>query len=318
MSQHKFICGVYEMDEGNQFNLICSLPRELVIEISTYWDWRDLVRLCQANRRFNEIGSDEFIWKRLYQHDISTKRQPKSGSYRQAYRQIVLMLADSNSYQTAIHSSSGVTMVASHDNVTIALDAARNGYEKLVKTMINNGITIYYTFMMGAADGGHDDIFTDMLAKYNSRDGCHTILERAARGGNQLIVNRTLQLCGNNPTIPYGFAMREAALGGHINIVKQLLELEPSTNFYTMTAMAAARGGHHDIINLILTRDPRAISYDAVMWEAAAGGHSDIVNHMLNLGARGYQWSITEAEKHGHHHIADLLTHHQSASITGQ
>jgi hypothetical protein len=290
---------ISEMEETSpmQSNLILSLPRELIIEIGTYWEWRDLVQLCQVNRSVNELCSDEFIWKQLYQRDISAKRLPPSGNYRQVYRQIVPMITCSNA------------------DTEISFNAAKNGYEKLIETMINRGVTMYYTFLMGAAEGGHDDIFTNMLIKYNSRDGCFNILEQAARGGNQSIVNQALELCANVNGISYGFAMREAAEGGHINIVKQMFDLGVSPHYYTMTAAAAARNGRHEILNLMIHLSQGQISYDCVMWSAAEGGCLDIVRQMLDRGSRDYNNAIFEAERHGHHQITDFLKQHQAASV---
>lgn len=281
---------------SNQFDLILSLPRELIIEISTYWEWRDLIQLCQVNRSFNELFSDEFIWKRLYQHTISTKRPPTSGNYRQAYRQIVSLITGSNVD-------------------TIAFDAAQNGYEKLIETMINRGITTYYTFLMGAAEGGHADIFTDMLAKYNSREGCCNILDRAARGGNLLIVDQALDLCANVNGISYEFTMREAAQCGHLNVVKRLIDCWVFPSDYTPVAMVAARNGDHEILNLMLHRSQGQIGTDCIMWEAAGGGHLDIVQQMLDLGAQAYTNAIYEAERSGHHQITEFLRQHLATSV---
>lgn len=101
----------------------------------------------------------------------------------------------------------------------------------------------------------------------------------------------------------YNFAMRNAAEGGHTELVKSLLD--KGAYNYDQAMARAAYGGHIDIVELMLQKG--ATSYNLAMSAAAFGGHMDIINLMLKLGANDYNRTMDNAAFRGHMEIVKLM-----------
>ena len=123
--------------------------------------------------------------------------------------------------------------------------------------------------------------------------------------------------------------MIHAGSGGHLEIVKWMLDLEKSrvlskpnammsfiTNIignsqtnkyedfeiksadYNATMGVAAWAGNIEIVELMLCYG--ASNYDEAMIEAAEGGHIEIVKLMIDLGADDYNEAMSSAAQEGH------------------
>ena len=117
------------------------------------------------------------------------------------------------------------------------------------------------------------------------------LIEAAERGDLQE-VERLIETHNYN-RIDYNWAMRGAAWGGHMDIVKLMLDL--GADLYNYAMVDAAWGGHMDIVQLMI--DSGGNNYNDTMAYAAKGGHMDIVQLMLDLGARDYNWAMVEADR---------------------
>ena len=86
----------------------------------------------------------------------------------------------------------------------------------------------------------------------------------------------------NNSKYIYNTAMLKAALGGHTDIIKYLIDEKGARNF-NETMASAARGGHTDIIKYLID-EKGANDFNEAMASAAEGGHIDIVKSMIEKG----------------------------------
>jgi Ankyrin repeats (3 copies) len=98
-------------------------------------------------------------------------------------------------------------------------------------------------------------------------------------------------------------AMAYAALGGHMGIVKLMIE-KGATDF-DWAMVYAARGGHMEIVKLMIEKG--ATNFDWGMKNAAEGGHMDIVKLMIEKGATDFDWSMRSAAEGGHMEIVKLM-----------
>ena len=119
--------------------------------------------------------------------------------------------------------------------------------------------------------------------------------------GDIATVERMIELGANRDE-----AMSEAALGGHIEIVK--LMLSHNANDYNWAMASAALGGHIDIVKLMLARN--ANDYNTAMSQAALGGHMEIVKLMLSRNANDYNRAMALAARGGHIEIVKLICSH--------
>ena len=97
--------------------------------------------------------------------------------------------------------------------------------------------------------------------------------------------------------------MFEAALNGHIEIVRQMLA-QGANNFNWVMHIATIRGDEH-IARLMLGHD--ATDYDWIMAEAAISGHENIVRLLMNRGAINFNLALRQAALAGHENIVRLM-----------
>lgn len=105
----------------------------------------------------------------------------------------------------------------------------------------------------------------------------------------------------------YKIAMVNAASGGHIEIVKSMLQ--KGADNYNGTMKNAAHNGHIQIVELMLNSG--AVDYNYAMASAAAGGYMEIVELMLQKGANDYNGGITAATNYNYQNIVDLIKSYQ-------
>ena len=67
---------------GND-RILSTLPSDVLFDIATRLDYRDILRLCRVSHVFNDLfcQEDNSLWRFLYQRDISRIRRPASGNY---------------------------------------------------------------------------------------------------------------------------------------------------------------------------------------------------------------------------------------------
>jgi Ankyrin repeats (3 copies) len=106
----------------------------------------------------------------------------------------------------------------------------------------------------------------------------------------------------NNFTI-FNYAMNKAAFGGHIKIVKLLIE-KGATDFNTAMIFAAL-GGHMKIVKLLIEKG--ATEFVRTMTYAARGGYIEIVKLMIEKGATKINLALANAALGGHMKIVKLL-----------
>jgi hypothetical protein len=251
---------------GND-NLILELPPELLFEVASHLDLPDILRLCQTSSYFRGLfcSMDQTLWRYLYRRDLSTLRTPPDQNYQQAYL-------------TYFRKIRGTSL---DDQLLLA---SRNGYERMVQRLIDDGATDYTWAMVEAAGRGHRDI-VDLMLQLGAGPQPSWVPEET----------------------DYDLAMAEAALGGHRDVVQ--LMLQRGANNYDRAMFQAAEGGHRDIVDLMLQLG--ATNYDGAMAAAARGGHRDIVDLMLQLGATDYNWAMESAAGGGHRDIVDYLRDYQ-------
>ena len=106
----------------------------------------------------------------------------------------------------------------------------------------------------------------------------------------------------NNKYI-YNRAMREAAYGGHLELVKNLIA-QGACNF-DFAMYRAAYGGHLEIVKFFI--DQGARHFNRAMAGAARGGHLEIVKYLITQGANNFDWAMEGAARQGHLEIVKYL-----------
>ena len=114
--------------------------------------------------------------------------------------------------------------------------------------------------LLAAAQTGHMEIIEYLLPRkiYATYD---SIMFYAANGGHIKIVKLMLEKGANN----YNWAMNEASSGGHIDVVMLMLDLIRENNIivdYDDAIIEATRYYHIEIVKLLLTKgvtDPQTI-----------------------------------------------------------
>jgi len=103
-------------------------------------------------------------------------------------------------------------------------------------------------------------------------------VRQAAKGGHTEIV-RVLLASGAISDKYRGWAVLVAAKGGHAEIVRMLLASGPITDDHRGAAVrVAAKGGHAAIVRILLESGKITdADRDRAVWQAAKGGHAEIV-----------------------------------------
>ena len=111
------------------------------------------------------------------------------------------------------------------------------------------------------------------------------------------------------PVNAYIQAMAGAAGGGYHVIVDKMHSLIPiesrDRGVYNWVMVNAAEGGHLDIVNQMIKLG--ADNYNTALTRAAGNGHQDIVSRMVTLGAKDYDLARDLANHRGYTSIADQM-----------
>ena len=104
----------------------------------------------------------------------------------------------------------------------------------------------------------------------------------------------------------YNTAMWRAAHGGHLEIVKYLIE-EKGADKFNWSMARAANGGHLEIVKYLID-EKGASAFNWAMARAAEGGHLDIVKYLIDeKSASAFNWAMIEAAEGGHTEIVEYL-----------
>ena len=117
--------------------------------------------------------------------------------------------------------------------------------------------------------------------KSNFGDSPNRMLLYNASHGNIEGIKEALERGAN----AFNHAMEEAVYGGHMNVVKLIVELgadEFGRDDFNAVMLLAAQNGHIDIVKLMV--ESGANDFNKAMATAAMGGHMDIVKLMVELG----------------------------------
>jgi Ankyrin repeats (3 copies) len=122
---------------------------------------------------------------------------------------------------------------------------------------------------------------------------------KASRGGHMEIVKLMIE---KGPTY-FDTSMAYAAEGGHMEIVKLMIEKGATDFDYAMAN--ASKGGHMEIVKLMIEKG--ATDFNWAMANAAEGGQMKIVKLMIEKGATDFNWAMTDAAREGHMEIVKYL-----------
>jgi len=100
----------------------------------------------------------------------------------------------------------------------------------------------------------------------------------------------------------YDYAMRNAAYGGHIEIVKLMIEKDATDFDYAM--ISATTGGHEKIVKLMIEKG--ATDFNNSLIKAVEGGNIEIVKLLIE-GATDLDYPLVSAADAGNIEIVKLL-----------
>jgi Ankyrin repeats (3 copies) len=101
----------------------------------------------------------------------------------------------------------------------------------------------------------------------------------------------------------FNWAMDEAAEGGHMEIVK--LMIEKGARYFNDAMVKASKGGQLEIVKLMIEKG--ATDFNSAMVYAARGGHMEIVKFMIEKGATNFNWAMAFAAKGGQMEIVKFM-----------
>lgn len=166
--------------------------------------------------------------------------------------------------------------------------------DKIHETVINIFTKIKSTYDKYGPRTEWSEIINGIVA-YLAEEGYDTLLYRL------LETERTRDM--------YDTAMKYAAIKPYRKIIN---DLKTKAEYYTPAMYAAAANGHIDIVkdmlNLWKKRGDKDVDIlDHIVVDAAANGHADIVKLLIDNGARQYDWILRTAIRNGHINIAYKL-----------
>jgi Ankyrin repeats (3 copies) len=141
-----------------------------------------------------------------------------------------------------------------------------------------------------------EEFYKDYKDRKDIFDGA---MRFAALGGNMEIVKLMIE----KGSTDFNWAMRYAAEGGNMEIVK--LMIEKGAIGFNSAMLDASEGGHMEIVKLMMEKG--ATYFDWAMARAAEGGHMEIVKFMIKKEAKEFNWAMASAAYGGQMEIVDYL-----------
>jgi hypothetical protein len=197
-----------------------------------------------------------YFWREIWKRDMSSFIEPPMNSY-EVYKDVLTY--DSREHNpNGIYCKYDYLVAGGYDIILYPLldefdktevvmaYAACYGHMKIVEDMLRLGATSYDYPMEQASANGHIDVVNLML-KLGSKTYYRSVV-RAAKHGHRSIVELILKLNDHACTIPD--AMSAAALGGHLDLVIFLNGLNKTLPDEALRE--AAKGNHINIIRFLL------------------------------------------------------------------
>jgi len=271
-----------------KYSFLNMLSNEDALKIIKYLAVPEIIGLCRSSSNLAKFCWDESLWKFLTKSDLGLTNKPEDKTWKENYYQKAHYRADK-----------------------LLIEGAETGNMNLVQTGLYFGAKMYNKAIRAAVGGGYLEIVKMMLDQ-GANLYIPDIIEIAAFYGHKEI----LQMLQVREPHWHNSAMVSAARGGHIEIVKTMLDLGATNYNEAMTWAAYTKGGHREIVEMMLvlmnndTTKPR--SYDQALVYAAGGGHREIVQMILNYGGEGlriydYKRAMFLAAKEGHLGIMEMM-----------
>lgn len=298
--------------QGNE-DVISSLPPEVLFQIAVDLPTRDVIRLCQTSKAFNQqLCQDNFFWRTLYQRDISKQRFPEpiqrqesrtrqlqqlgNPDYRQVYRHIARQIdldhPDWDQVEHAIRAGYEIPLHRAFDqhpnlprrqrNRLLVL-AVRAGYRDMIDFLLHHGADDYNQALLAAIRDEDPDLvqFFLRLGANNYLDALNT----AALVGNLDQVRQFLDLLRSNQENWLGagqlaWATFAAASENHVDVVDELLRQGADIN---IALQGAANGNHPVLVKWLIEHG--ATNFAEAMASAASQNHRSMVEFFINRGA---------------------------------
>lgn len=326
---NSFKMSLLESVHSNHEDYFTKLPIELLVDIATkFLSYDDVVHLSQVCKSFYQIFSQsDIVWKHLHQRDLSEYRFPKSGNYKEGFQMFVeewnsfglrfnFMLK--HGYEKLLDNfidSFVDTFDPDKDDVDDVDDNIDNIDNESAPAKIPILGTDDHDNDGDGADNDNDNNDADNDA--NADDNANNVFTFGTVTNN--LYNEALKIVALNgyPELvewmidlgadDYSGACEEAAIGGHLNIIRFIMDFDwaPTDHDYDNIMATAARHGHHKIVNYALRHG--ATKYNWALAQAAEGEHETVVNEMLNRGANNYNWAMVCAAKGGHQNIVTQM-----------
>ncbi len=228
--------------------------------------------------------------------------------------------------------SYGMDAVDTDDRHSAMELAAKNGHDAVVKLLLNDDLVVVPS-LIWASKNGHERVVELLLEKNPDPKALVPAVEGAAGHGHAAVVKQLLER-----SIGRGLAMHHAALNGHEEVLKLLLE---SMTDYTEVRPAfsaaayegyvavvelllrwdispallrnslsmAARNGCEAVVELLLEKDGSPEALWTALESAIIYGNGVVVPLLLekNVGYLNLKSALELAVSHGHKAVVELL-----------
>ena len=152
--------------------------------------------------------------------------------------------------------------------------------------------------MGAAARGGHSDL-VDLLESLGGR-GWNQVLESAAYSGNVELFDRAL----DEGSRYFPDAMCYACVGGQIEMVRRIYELDPFKGCIAEAFTVACEYGRREIVEFFL---PHVRDLNSGLESACLGRHHDIVELLIEKGASNFNKGLEGACEGGDLQLIQLM-----------
>lgn len=162
-----------------------------------------------------------------------------------------------------------------------------------------------------AAEGGHVDTVRILLPRFGDFNTSYVLIDAASRG-QEAVVHVLISACRTDPSCAEtgltltkptcSQALRLAAQGGHVGVVKQLLPVSDPEDTGSpgggLSALAlAAEFGHGEVLRILLSvADPKANGSQALL-RAALNNQSDMIQILAPISDLRPVWDVLVKNK---------------------